>query len=297
MKNPYPALAARTASIVQGLTTLQVAIAISLALHAGLLGVRLVNPQGFDRFFEDTPLEVLLVNAKSNDAPVKAQALAQSNLAGGGDMDAGLASSPLPVAGVTEVGDSLEDSSKQIEQMMEVQQQILTQVRRELASIPPPDPRREANDAQEIAKEERRRQLLEQLAVIEKRINAQNSRPKRRFVSPATREVVYALYYDQVRRKIEDHGTRNFPQVNGKRLYGDLTMMITVDAQGRVVDSEVVIPSGNLALDKRAMAIVHAAAPYGLFSAEARRQADQLVMTTRFRFDNEGLETKMVAPQ
>ena len=136
------------------------------------------------------------------------------------------------------------------------------------------------------------------VAEIEKRINAENARPKRRFISPSTREEVYALYYDQLRRKIEERGTRNFPEQNGKRLYGDLTMMITVDYRGQVVETEVVRPSKNALLDKRAIAIVQAAAPFGQFTTAMRRGADQLVITSRFRFSREdGLETTLSAPQ
>jgi protein TonB len=47
-------------------------------------------------------------------------------------------------------------------------------------------------------------------------------------------------------------------------------------------------------LDKRALAIVRAAAPFGPFSAAMRRSADQLVITSRFRFTREeGLETTL----
>ncbi len=104
------------------------------------------------------------------------------------------------------------------------------------------------------------------LAAIEKRINEENARPKKRYISPATREEVYALYYDQLRRKIEDRGTRNFPENQGKKLYGELTMVITVDSNGRVLETEIVRGSGNKVLDRRAAAIAHAAGPFGRFT-------------------------------
>jgi protein TonB len=277
---------------------LSIALAISLAVHAVLLTVRLVDPEGFNRFFEDTPLEVILVNARSNEAPTKAQAIAQANLAGGGEMAMGRATSPLPSAALTELGDAAEDARKQIDQMMETQQQMLAQVRRDLAALPQPDPRRDKGDPKARAQEDRRRQLLQMLAEIEKRINEENARPKKRFISPATSEAVYAQYYDSLRRKIEERGTRNFPEANGRPLYGELTLIITVDSRGQVVDTEVVRPSKSSLLDKRAIAIVHAAAPFGPFTSAMRRGADQLVITSRFKFSrNEGLETTLSAPQ
>ena len=273
---------------------MQVALAVSIAAHGALLLVRFVDPEGFNRVFQDTPLEVILVNSRSGEAPEKAQAIAQANLAGGGEAQAGRATSPLPPSALTEFGDANEDTKKQIEQLQETQQQMLTQVRRELALLPPTDPLREQGTPEEREQENRRRQLIELLAEIEKRINEENARPKKRYISPATREEVYALYYDQLRRKIEERGTRNFPENQGKKLYGELTMNVTVDVEGRVVETEVVRGSGSKVLDRRAVAIVVAAAPYGRFNAAMRRNADQLVITSRFRFTREeSLETTL----
>ena len=278
------------------LSALQVALAVSIGAHVALLGVRFVDPEGFNRIFQDSPLEVILVNSRSGQAPEKAQAIAQASLAGGGEAVAGRATSPLPPSAQTEFGDANEDTKKQIEQMQETQQQLLTQFRRELAMLPPTDPLRDQGTPDEREQENRRRQLVETLAEIEKRINDENARPKKRYISPATREEVYALYYDSLRRKIEERGTRNFPENQGKKLYGELTMNVTVDADGRVVETEVVRGSGSKILDRRAIAIVMAAAPYGRFTVPMRRNADQLVITSRFRFTREeNLETTLTA--
>jgi protein TonB len=276
------------------LSTLQIALAVSIAAHGALLLVRFVDPEGFNRVFQDTPLEVILVNSRSGEAPEKAQAIAQANLAGGGEAQAGRATSPLPPSALTELCDANEETRKQIEQLQETQQQMLTQARRELALLPPTDPLRDQGTPEAREQEERRRQLIQVLAEIEKRINEENARPKKRYISPATREEVYALYYDRLRRKIEDRGTRNFPENQGKKLYGELTMNVTVDADGRVVETEVVRGSGLKVLDRRAVAIVTAAAPYGRFNAAMRKNADQLVITSRFRFTREeNLETTL----
>jgi protein TonB len=274
------------------LTVLHWAILVSLSVHAFLLTVRFVDPERFNRIFKDTPLEVVLVNARSDERPTLAQAIAQANLAGGGEAATGRATSPLPPAPTVEVGDSLEDARRQIERLQDEQQQLLAQIRREIALLPPPDPARDAGTPEEKAREERRRQLLRLLAQIEKRVNEENARPKKRYISPATREADYAIYYDALRRKIEERGTRDFPEYQGRKLYGELTMNITVDAEGRVVEADIVRASNSRVLDRRAIAIVRAAGPYGPFSADMRRQTDQIVVTSRFRFTREeGLET------
>ena len=281
--------------MLRKLSTLQIALIVSLGVHAALLAVRIVDPESFNRVFQDTPLEVVLVNSRSGEPPEKAQAIAQAALAGGGEAQAGRATSPLPPSAIVETGDSNEEAKKRIDQLQETQQQLLAQIRRELALLPAPDPQREQGNPEERSQEERRRQLVQLLAEIEKRINEENARPKKRYISPATREEIYAMYYDQLRRKIEDRGTRNFPENQGKKLYGELTMNVTVDAEGRVVDTEIVRPSNSKVLDRRATAIVRAAAPFGPFSAAMRKRADQLVVTSRFKFTrDDGMEATML---
>ena len=276
------------------LSVLQWSLLVSVGLHAGLLGFRIVNPEGFNRAFQDTPLEVILVNARSEEVPLKAQAIAQASLAGGGDAATGRATSPLPAAQTMELGDAPDQAKRRIDALQEQQQQLLAQIRRELAQLPPPDPKRDSGTPKEVEQDERRRQLLRLLAEIEKRVNDENARPKKRYISPATREEVYALYYDALRRRIEERGTRNFPEYQGRKLYGELTMNVTVDAAGQVVETEIVRPSRSRVLDQQAVAIVLASAPFGLFNAAMRRQADQIVVTSRFRFTREdGLETSL----
>ena len=275
-------------------SVMQLALTISISLHAAVLGVRIVDPVDFNRVFQDTPLEVVLVNARSTEAPTKAQAIAQANLAGGGEGDTGMATSPLPPSPNQLIGDEQTDASKQIEQMQEMQQQILTQIRREIAAMPVPDPRKAAATAAEREQEEKRQQKLRQLAQIEKQINEQNARPRRRYISPATREEVYAIYYDKLRHKIEDKGTANFPTLNGHKLYGELTVNLTIDARGHIVESEVVRSSSSRFLDQRALAIANAAAPFGGFSDDMKSKADQIVVTSRFRFTKtEGMQATM----
>jgi periplasmic protein TonB len=280
------------------LSTLQVALLVSVGVHAALLGVRIVDPQGFNRVFQDTPLEVILVNARSTEPPLKAQAIAQAALAGGGEAATGRATSPLPPTAQIEMGDAMDTARQQIEQLQEQQAQLLAQVRREMARLPPPDPRRDEGAPNARQREDAQRQLLNMLAEIEKRINAENARPRKRYISPATAEASYAIYYDRLRRKIEERGTRNFPEENGRKLYGALTMIITIDALGRVLDTEIVQGSGQKSLDKRAQAIVRSAPSFGLFSSEMRAQADQIVVVSRFSFSREdGMSARMLSTE
>jgi len=282
--------------MLKSLSTLQIALGASLIVHAAVLTVRIVDPEGFNRVFQDTPLEVVLVNARSQDKPDRAQAIAQASLAGGGEADKGRATSPLPPSALTQIGDAAQDEQRrQIEEMQEQMMLILAQKKRELAAMPPADPRLAKSDPQVAAQEEKRRHLVKVLAEIEKRINEENARPKKRFISPATREEVYAIYYDTLRRRIEERGTTHFPEAAGKKLYGELTMVVTVNHDGRVLDAEVAETSGNLTLDRRAATIARAAAPFGRFNDAMRRKADQIVVVSRFKFTRDDtLETRQL---
>ena len=166
----------------------------------------------------------------------------------------------------------------------------------QLAALPAPDLRQPSDAPDQVQSEERRRQLSKLLAEIERRINQENKRPRKRYIGPATREEVYAVYYDHLRRRIEDKGTENFPEAGGKKLYGELTMSIAVNVDGRIHQIKIPESSGNRALDRRAEAIVRAAAPFGRFNLAMRRQSDQIVVFSRFKFTrDETLETRLTA--
>ena len=80
---------------------------------------------------------------------------------------------------------------------------------------------------------------------------------------------------------------------SGQRLYGELTMIITVNTDGRVLATEVVQSSGLADLDRRAQAIATASGPFGEFTEEMRKQADQLAVVSRFIFSRDNtLQTK-----
>ena len=279
---------------MKSFSTLQIALGVSALVHAVVLTTRFVDPESFNRVFQDTPLEVILVNAKSNEKPDAAKAIAQAALAGGGEAATGRATSPLPPSAFTNLGEAAEDAQRKTEAMQEQQTQLLAQIKKQLATMPPPDPKLPANDPAQAEREETRRQLIKILAEIEKRINEENARPKKRYISPATREEVYAVYYDSLRRKIEDKGTSNFPELAGRKLYGELTMIVTVNFDGRILATEVVETSGNLTLDRRAQSIVRSTGPFARFTDAMRRKADQIVVVSRFKFNrDETLETKL----
>lgn len=279
--------------------TLLWTLGISLGLHIALLTLRFAAPETFNRVFEDTPLEVVLVNARSNERPTEAQALAQVSLAGGGNVtEVRMSSSPLPAAVTTEPGTDISEVQRKIEALKVQQMLLLTQLKAELADLSREDPADKSNTTDRQAREERKQQLTRQLSQIEQRVEQSQGAPRKRYISPATKETVYALYYDKLRRTIENQGTLHFPEARGEKLYGKLTMVITVNSQGDLLGTEVASSSRNPLLDERAVAIVRSSGPFEPFGAKMRRQADQIVVVSRFMFSRDDtLSTRMLAPE
>ena len=281
----------KTLSPIRPLT---IAIACSVLAHASLLAVRFAAPDAFRLQPADPGLEVILVNAKHARAPVKAEALAQANLDGGGNADAGRAQSPLPDLRKTEDGDSIKALQSRIAQLQQQQNSVLTRLKQSQFNRAPvaeqdkPDPARTGADNVDTTKA-----IARMTAEITERISDENKRPKKTFISPSTREVGYAMYYKAMQKRVEEVGTLNFPQQDGHKLYGELVVYIPIFQDGSIYDKEggprIERSSGNAGLDRAALAIVRRAAPFGKFPANMRStdKDDLWIVVTRFKFTRE----------
>jgi len=269
---------------VRALTTFQKAIAASVVVHAGLLTVRFVDPAALDRICEPPVLEVVMLNTLGQSKPVKSQLLAQTAMEGGGNVVAGHAADALLVEAAAP-GSELQNQSAaaSVEAMRQQQNVLLAQIRDQLATLQS-SAESAADPSKATQQEERQRRLIQQIAALEKDVATENARPRKRFFSPTTREAVFAAYFSDLRHAIEKQGTLDFPQREGEKIFGELTLAITVDAAGRVLATSVARSSGDALLDQHAQTIVRRAAPYGPFSAAIRATADQLVFVARFRF-------------
>lgn len=271
-----------------------IALAASVAAHALLLAIRFAAPEVFRMQPADPGLEVILVNARHANAPAKADALAQANLEGGGTADSGRARSPLPDLRRIDNGDSIKALQRRIAELEQLQQNVLTRVKTSSFNAAPvrdkdkPDPTRTGQDEIDTT-----RQIARMTAEITQTIEDQNRRPKRTHISPSTRQVGYALYYKAMQKRVEEIGTLNFPQQNGRKLYGELVVSIPVYQDGSLYQKEggprVERSSGNPALDKAALEIVRRAAPFGSFPQNMRSvgKDDLWIVITRFTFTRE----------
>ena len=276
---------------------LYIAIGISVLIHGALLAVRFVAPDAFRIEPTDPGMEVILVNAKHAHAPLKAEALAQADLDGGGNADAGRAKSPLPDMRKTENGDSVKAAKRRIAELEQQQRNLLTQVSKPTPFTAPPvteqskpDPIATGADLIETSKA-----IARMATEISETIDDQNKRPKKTYITPSTRGVGYAMYYKALQKKIEDIGTLNFPQVNGRKLYGQLVLSIPIFQDGTIYTKDGGIhvdkSSGNPLLDAAAVHIVEraGAGSFGKFPPNmlSNEKDDLWVIVTTFKFTRE----------
>ena len=270
-------------------TRMALALLASAAVHGMVLSTQFVqvNP----RLFEDPnlPMEVVLVNAKSLDSPLNPDALAQVNLAGGGNTDEERRlKSPLPASPKTQTGSedaALQARVSQLEQQAKVllsQLQPNGQLQNPTPSAPPaPDP--PALDASQLNLQAR------EMAQLQARISQQwddyQKRPKRAFVGANVREYAFARYVEDWVTKVERVGNVNYPEAARRQgIYGSLKLTVSIHANGRIETIEVDRSSGSKILDTAAIKIVELAAPFAPFPDDMRKKADILSITRTWTF-------------
>jgi periplasmic protein TonB len=263
----------------------RMALCISILLHLIFLSFRWGVGEIQNRRL-NTPLSVVLVNASNQVAPKQANKLAQADLHGGGNT----ANQDATAMHRARLG-----AEARLEVLEKQQKQMLAKVDSDRAR----SGGRKSGDENKAAS-----QLNSLEAELAKRLQVNGREPRRKILTGAsTKAVVFAQYYDAMRQKIEAYGSTFFPRANGRPLYGSLIIVVSVDAQGRIASNaqgkdglSIGRSSGNPELDRQAMAIVRASAPFGPFPIEMRNQIDILDWISTFEFARDGSDRLELRP-
>lgn len=266
---------------------LWLAIGASVLLHGGLLSLNFQFPDA-SRAVKDKALEIILVNAKSARRPSDAQALAQANLDGGGNVDENRrAKTPLPPSARQQTGADLEQKQRRVQELEARQQQLITQARSRTAAAP--QDRREAQptptpalSGQELASSALAMARLE--AEISKNVDEYNKRPRKKNIGTRADEYRFAQYVEDWRLKVERVGTLNYPEAAKGKLYGSLILSVSIQSDGTVQKIEINRSSGHKVLDDAARRIVQMASPYASFPPDIRRDTDIIEITRTWSF-------------
>lgn len=266
---------------------LWIAVGSSLLFHALLLTLHFKFPDASNAMREKA-LDIILVNAKSARKPHDAQALAQSNLDGGGNTDENRrAKTPLPSTAQQTTGNDLQQMRRRVQELEVAQQKMLTQARslRNVASSqtaseqPNPAPSVSGLDLAESA-----RAMARLEGEISKTTDEYTKRPRKKFVGARAEEYRFAQYIEDWRQKIERIGTLNYPDAARGKLYGSLVLTVAINADGSIGRIDINRSSGHKLLDDSARRIVQMAGPYSPFPPDIRRDTDVLEITRTWYF-------------
>ena len=272
--------------------SLLVGLAISLLVHAGVLAWRF-GPGAPGRAPAQS-LEVVLVNARTETAPVHAQAVAQQQVDGGGEAERGMAQSPLPRTGESAQTIVLQAMRQRQAQLEAEQTRLLTQLEspdRAGAERQPVHPWPDAAEPGDDTAQQPGVVQNARIAALSERVHEYNAQPRRAYVAPSAAQSRYAAYLDGWSRRIESVGTQHYPDEARGKIYGTLRITVTVRADGSLADFDIDQPSPHAVLNQAARRIVQLAAPFAPFPAELARDTDELVITRTWHFVNDTLET------
>jgi len=263
------------------------AMAVSLALHLFVLfGITLVMPDPRNALNFLQPLQVVLVNSKSASKPVKADALAQANLDGGGNtQDDRQAKTPLPTLR-DDTRLSPAQSAKRVAELEAESRRMMTRLKSEY-SVPSAQTRKSSSStsAQGDDLVQKALEIARLEAQISKNYDAYQKMPRRKFIGARTQEYRFAQYIEDWRIKVERIGNLNYPEdARRDKIYGKLQVSVSIRADGSLEGVEVSRSSGQRILDAAAVRIVKLGAPYAPLPPDITRDTDILTIIRTWTF-------------
>ncbi len=302
---------------LQAMPLIRTAIYVSVLIHLVLLSVHF-SPD-LKKMADSMPvLDVSLVNAKTHNKPQKADVLAQANLDRGGNtnqnrkMQSALAASSQRQAALqaqekTQAGGQAapqkaeqSQAQKRVASLEKQARELMTQLQASKAVESQPAQKASAQEVQtgqqttptraidvhDMASAAMEMDRLE--ALIAKQQDVYQKRPKRKFIGARTKEYKYALYVEAWRQKVEKIGNLNYPEAaRNLKLYGQLQMTVSINADGSIESIELNRSSGHKLLDEAAKHIVELGAPYARFPDDVQSEIDILSITRTWTFTKE----------
>ncbi len=244
-------------------------------------------------------LDVTLVNVANQQAPDKADFLAQANNTGGGRSDRAARPSelfsgaiPKPDPGIA--AQPVEATTPQPREATPTRMVTTSgatdfRVTSDTAQTEV-DPHEPTPSADEL----KRQQAIAQLAAELSRKKADYAkRPKVKYLTASTREYAYAAYMRGWSDRVERVGNLNYPEeARSRGLHGDVLLTVVLDLDGSIKNIEVIQSSGQKVLDAAAERIVRLAAPFPP-APRSNERIDELNITRTWRFQpNNVLQTR-----
>jgi protein TonB len=303
---------------LKSVSLMAIALWVSFWLHLLVLSIHFA-PE-IKKAANNLPmLDVVLVNAKTNTKPVKADVIAQSNLDRGGNTELdkqAKTSTPdlkLQKAEVTikptdkkKTGGKAAKKAAQdtkieehVQALEQQAQELLTQIKSDkkvdntkvdsATSNEPQDGAEETPSKINLADAMASAVEMDRLqAQIAKQHEAYQKRPKRKELGARAQESRFAMYEDVCRQKIEKFGNLNYPEaMRDKKAQGKVLFSMDIKSDGSIEKIAIVRSSGNKIFDQAAENILRLAAPYPEFPPDIRKDYDIIGITRTMIFTRE----------
>jgi protein TonB len=242
---------------------------------------------------DEATIEVTLAQYRSQIQPDDADFIAQENQTGSGSQDeATVPSSPflsdLNDADINEVRPApeaqiLNETPEQpnLTALTSINaEQVIAQQRNA------PEQEEKQALSEQSSSEEISLAIASLQAQLDLRQQAFARQPRKYTLSSASaRKSHEASYLDSWRRRVEAVGNINYPvQARQQQVYGNVRMLIALNASGQISETRIIQSSGESLLDQAAVDIVNLAAPFEPFPEELKAEADILEIVRTFRF-------------
>lgn len=131
-------------------------------------------------------------------------------------------------------------------------------------------------------------------AKLDKLRQSEALRPKiKRIQTEATRASIDAEYLHSYNTQVQKFANRNFPQeALDKKIYGKLSMVVTLNPDGSINDVEITDPSVHALLNQSALQMIYSAAPFAKIPSEVLDGHDKLEIVRIWTFEITGLSVK-----
>lgn len=234
-------------------------------------------------------LDITLVNVANQQAPDKADFLAQANNSGGGQTDHAARPSeifsgaiPKPDPGIAA---RAVDASTPRPQAATATRMVTSSGQTDFSvTSDTAKPKLNPQDDTPTADELKRQQDIAQLAAeLRQQTEALAKRPKKKFISANTKEYVYASYMRGWSDRVQRVGNLNYPDAARRRkLYGALLLTVGLNRDGSIKSITVIKSSGQPLLDAAAERIVRLSSPFPPLPKDA--SVDELYITRTWQF-------------
>jgi len=236
-------------------------------------------------------LDIILVQTKAPDDVENADYLAQISQKGGGNVEEKARPRELFSAPTLSNSPGLSEQNSVQKIFKQKQDQQLALITQQVHSYTVDTTKKpvEADDAEtiELNTSSNTTQSARLVPEISNRIETQASLERTRYLNSSTKAFTPAKYMREWINRVERVGNLNYPDAARRnKLSGTLILDVVINADGKLIKTDLRQSSGHQILDDAAKRIVKMASPFTAFPKKLRKEADVIHITRSWEFFN-----------